>query len=667
MRKYRQMFQKTIHFFALLILLWLPQSGRAKSDKFRVMWREDPSTTMVIGWNQASGANPILHLDVIDHGQDAEAYAVVKKPDRIVRAKGMVNCFVRMWGLKPNTVYYFVVRDEEGVSQRMSFKTISDNPADRLSIIAGGDSRNNRETRRNANRIVSRLRPDFILFGGDMTAGDTDQEWIEWFDDWQLTHGSDGRIFPVVVARGNHESENRTLIDLFDVKNEDAYYALSFGGNLLRVYTLNSLIPPGGYQKNWLLRDLRAHPDTRWKIAQYHFSTRPHTKEKRPQIEQQIHWSTAFYEYGVRLAIESDAHDVKRTWPIRPCPPGTPGSDEGFIRDDENGTVYVGEGCWGAPLRHNDNPKKWTRSSGSFNQFKWIFVDERQIELRTVVIDESVRCQSVRDEDRFTPPPGLKIWEPAEGAVVRIPQEGRQPLIDLAPPVVENTPETEDVDDLDYEPEAPFSAQATSHNAPATAAMNTRVGNRMQISGFKAIKSGADILIKWETQNEQPRMEFEIQRSIGRDANFKAVCTIQGKGPRSVVNKYSYVDKGYGGLNTGERVNYRLKQIFPNGESAYFDLSNGVKESEDWSKFPLANYSNREQSVSFKYTLKAPGNVAILVIDKNFQVVKRVLFKGEQPGSHDRSISISEIPKGQYLLVIRANKHILNRFRILKE
>ena len=35
-----------------------------------------------------------------------------------------------------------------------------------------------------------------------MTGGDSNREWKEWLDDWQLTIGQDGRMTPIVPARG---------------------------------------------------------------------------------------------------------------------------------------------------------------------------------------------------------------------------------------------------------------------------------------------------------------------------------------------------------------------------------------------------------------------------------------------------------------------------------
>jgi hypothetical protein len=391
----------------------------AASERFRAMWRDDPATTMVIGWDQISGLDPIFFYDDKDHGTNISAYTRSKRPDHIVPAKGMNNHFVRLSGLRPNTAYYFVVRDSEGLSRRLSFHTAPNDPNKRLSIIAGGDSRNHRNARRHANIAVRKLRPHFIMFGGDFTGGDTAQEWIDWFDDWQESIGSDGRLFPIVVTRGNHEFSNRTLIELFDTPNADLYYAFSFGGDLLRVYTLNSLIPSGGAQRHWLENDLYAHQHVTWKFAQYHHPMRPHTSRKPKKDELWMQWAPLFHQYRVQLAVECDAHVAKKTWPMRPS--NEPGSHEGFIRDDEAGTVYIGEGCWGAPLRPNDNDKPWTRASGSFNHFSWIFVDSRRVEIRTVKTDGADQIDEIDPRHPFEPPRGLVLWNPPGGDVVFIP------------------------------------------------------------------------------------------------------------------------------------------------------------------------------------------------------------------------------------------------------
>lgn len=416
------------------ILLAFSAQLFSSNTRYRIMFREDPSTSMVIGWDQTSGSNPVVHYDVVDHGTNTSAYAFSKTVDRSSSYKGMTNTFARLTGLTPNTAYFFVIEDSQGISQRFWFKTCPNSANERLSFVAGGDSRNNATPRRNANKLVAKLRPHAVFFGGDMTNGDSNSEWLEWMDDWQLTIGSDGRMIPIVAARGNHEGSNNSIYNLFDVPSTDVYYALTFGGNLIRSYTLNSEISISGNQTTWLTSDLAANPNVVWKMAQYHKPMRPHVSSKSEGNSQYSSWATPFYNNNVKLVIECDAHTVKTTWPVVPTTGS--GNDEGFIRDDANGTVYAGEGCWGAPLRSNNDSKSWTRASGQFNQFKWIFVDNNKIEMRTIKVDNADQVGTVNDSDIFTAPSNLDVWNPSSGSVVTIQGTGGNisPTVNITSP-----------------------------------------------------------------------------------------------------------------------------------------------------------------------------------------------------------------------------------------
>lgn len=425
--------RKTNLHFILIPLFGLVSnlSLTALSDKIRCTWRDNPATSMVIAWDQVQGANPVVYFDVVDQGRNFNAYKLSRKPDRIISAKGMNNHFVRLSGLQPNTTYYFIIKDSEGSTVRYSFRTAPDQPTQRLSIIAGGDSRNHREARKSANLLVAKLRPHFVLFNGDMTVNDSSTEWEDWLKDWQLTIAPNGHITPVLVARGNHESENKTLIDMFDLAHPGNFYAFNFGGNLLRIYTLNTLIPAGGEQKNWLENDLKTQgASVVWKITQYHHAMRPHTAAKTEKDDLYLAWAQLFHDQGVKLAIESDSHVAKWTYPLRPDT--GPGSDMGFIRDDATGTVFVGEGCWGAPLRESDDNKSWTRASGSFNHFNWIFIDQEKIEVRSVMTDGAEGVGEVPASNIFEPPIGLSLWSPPGGDVIRI-YKKKPPVTEPAP------------------------------------------------------------------------------------------------------------------------------------------------------------------------------------------------------------------------------------------
>lgn len=445
----------------------------AKTDRYRATWRQDPSTTIVIGWNQSSGTNPVLYYDTKDNGLNVDKYTYQQAPNRVEDFKGMKNTFVRLSGLTPNTLYHFVIKDSEGLSRKLSFQTASNSPESRLPIIAGGDSRNMREARIRANKLVGKLRPLVVLFGGDMSDNNTAVEWKEWFDDWQLTITPEGRITPILPCLGNHEEEPATLINLFDIEADELYYALDFGGSLLRTYTLNSFAAPGGNQKAWLKQDLEANSDALFKFAQYHLPMRPHTMGKEINQEEYTHWAPLFGKHGVRLAIECDAHVAKYTYPIRPSSAGD--AVEGFVRDDNFGTVYIGEGGWGAPLRQANRSRTWTRNTESFNQFHWIWIDKNKMEIRTIKTDCVDKVLASVTKNPFEIPQGLEIWKPSNGEVVTIPRNNTP----TTPTVIPNPSSYADSDE--------------SINIETLPKLNAEQGN-LELSYFLA--EAADIKIR---------------------------------------------------------------------------------------------------------------------------------------------------------------------------
>ena len=618
--------------FFLLLCSVVPLLVSGATEKYRAMWREDPATSMVIGWNQISGHSPMIYLDDVDYGREFSRYRFSKAPDQVVELKGMNNHFVRLRGLKPNTVYYFVIRDSEGISQRFSFKTAPNDPSERLSIIAGGDSRNNREVRREGNRLVGKLRPHVVLFNGDMTDEDTPYEWQEWFDDWQLTIARDGRMTPLVAARGNHEVSNDVLYYLFDLPIQDAYYALNLGGNLLRIYTLNSMIPAGGTQRDWLERDLSNNQSVTWKIAQYHLSIRPHTNKKPENGDEYANWAPLFYGYHVNLAIESDAHVAKVTWPIRPS--NEPGSSEGFIRDDNEGTVFAGEGGWGAPLRDCNDSKPWTRNSGSFNQFNWIFVDEDKMEVRTVRIADSESVQEVDPNNIFRTPFGLSIWNPNNGDVVVINKPGSQPL-------------------AQKEEKPAYTPEPTKENAFAGETLASRVpGFAMQ--GFWV--EGA--IVNFSTANEPPNMAYQLHRSIDGGKNFVKAADLQGTG--KPLNQYRHTDNA-----GGSTAKYRIRRIFPNGETDYYLPTGDIQEDFDnFERLPLLVPDRATLELKVAYSLDFQANVRICLVNTSFREVVGIDLPNQASGKYLKTIDLSTVPKGPYLVVIRANSFPVRRFRV---
>ncbi|MEO1713874.1 MAG: fibronectin type III domain-containing protein, partial [Bacteroidota bacterium] len=432
---------KKVSLFTIMSLLTVVSLFGA-TDKYRLIITDDPATTMTIGWNQISGHSVAVFYDVVDHGTDLNAYANFQLPDRTVVHQAMNNYFVRLKDLEPSTAYYFVISDSEGHSERFWFRTLSDNPEVPLSVVAGGDSRRSgdettpHEPRIQSNQMVAAIRPDFVAFGGDYTDKNTEGQWMTWFDDWQYTTGNDGLMIPILPTRGNHEYSNLDVVNLFDCQFDDVYYAINFGGSLVRFYTLNSMMSVAGDQTNWLQQDLEANEAaTVWKLAQYHYTIAPHTASKPYRVAQYTHWAPLFHEFGLQLIIECDTHVARNSWPLRPS--NEANSDGGFIRDDNTGSVYCGEGSWGL-TRSANVEYNWTRDKGSFTQVKWLKISMDSIVVHTIKSASSTPVAPVDDNNRFEMPEGMDTWVTNNGDRVLIERpnplyEGPTSTLEVAP------------------------------------------------------------------------------------------------------------------------------------------------------------------------------------------------------------------------------------------
>lgn len=428
LRFFHQLAAKTVTAVAILAFVVVVQSSEPDStelagnesstDKYRLVWTGgDPSNSAIFAWNQIEVPAAKVHYGPEDHGRHPDRYPHSIDPQRLQTYDGMTNCFARFTDLEPDTVYYFCLEDSQGVSRRFQFLTAPAKPKS-FTFISGGDSRNFREPRIAANRICARLRPLFVAFTGDMINRDTAEEWQAWLDDWQHTLSPDGHLVPIVPHRGNHESREESLPSLFDTP-KDVYFAFPIGGDLLRYYVLNSQIPATGRQEKWLDADLDKHSESAVHlVVGYHKPMRPHVSAKGEGANP-MNWADNFYAHGVDLSLESDSHVMKRTEPLRPDPKGT----EGFSAapDDPKATVYIGEGCWGAPLRKADDAKPWTRDLASFNGIDWIQVTPQAMEVKTIRVDESARVAPIDPAHPFTDPEGLVLWEAKGGSILTIP------------------------------------------------------------------------------------------------------------------------------------------------------------------------------------------------------------------------------------------------------
>jgi hypothetical protein len=409
------------------VLLFAAGNAEAAVEKVRAMYRDNPATSFVVGWDQVSGSGAELCVDTVDNGDNAALYTNCTAPDRVESFRAMENTFVRLNDLDPKTNYYFVIKDSEGATPRYYVQTAPDQP-EKFTYVTGGDTKSTGSSYikgQDSNKMVAKLRPLFVLFTGDMNSDDGTNVtfWSNWLDDWSSqTTTADGRLIPLLAVHGNHENGDFTTInkifDTPDVDSEFSYYSMNFGGDLLHVISLNSELqngnaPAGSFaaQTSWLEADLIANQDSTFKIAGYHKPMRPHTSSKSEQTFLQQNWAPLFDTYGLTVGCESDSHMHKVTFPLSYCTGGA-GCFQNFVRDDKMGVMYVGEGSWGANPRDSDDNKPWTINSRSINQIKWhtitpddpatIDVDESKLEIRTIITTDEAGTEKVSGVEALT-------------------------------------------------------------------------------------------------------------------------------------------------------------------------------------------------------------------------------------------------------------------------
>lgn len=396
----------------------------AATKHYRLSWDNDGSNSAVIGFSPDGSSNS----PTVKYGYSTEegSWSSAQVSNTETFDGSITSHFVRLTSLNADSEIYFRVCDQDGCGERFWFRTA---PADNTPyvVIAGGDTRTGHTNRRQGNRLLAKVRPLAVMHGGDFTNANSAWEMNTFLDDWTLTYSSDQidgydykRIYPLIPTHGNHEDGNySTICQVFGVdfngdgncNPHDTYGAVQVSP-LLRIYTLNSQFKDSGWSSyaqamnNWLQSDLSASGSgASWRLAQYHKPMFPHYTGKSENEILFSWWAQAFYDYSMNLVVESDTHISKLTQALIPN-----GND--FAATTSGGTVYTGEGSWGAPARSANDPKSWTIDLASIQQFKVIQVNPDQLVMRTAQFDGSATSltRAERAADPLLLPAGVNWW-----------------------------------------------------------------------------------------------------------------------------------------------------------------------------------------------------------------------------------------------------------------
>jgi len=371
-------------------------------EKFRLIYKKNPCHNATIGW--CGSKDVILYYDTIPYFADIKKYSNSQKVSKSNKHKGLNNNFVEFDNLIDGKIYFFVLFDTiKKVSSRMlSFRTVSKD-CKNLLIVAGGDSRNSfpilemspkkcKKGRRNANVIVSKIVPDFVVFGGDYVMNKLalfrNKEWKNWLDDWQLTINKDGLLIPIIPEIGNHETYE-DMKCFFDISENDYLIKID---NFLSILTLDNIKNVNNKESVYKLENfLKESSKSKWQIVQYHIPMYPHGVKYKPRFDVFYRWGPLFKKYKVDVISECHAHNMKTTYPIELQ---FNDKENPFLRNDTNGIIFIGEGGWGAPLRKLKTKTEYIFSQDMFHGFHLIDLNKNCMKIYQITLNNIDNIES---------------------------------------------------------------------------------------------------------------------------------------------------------------------------------------------------------------------------------------------------------------------------------
>jgi acid phosphatase type 7 len=349
----------------------LPAS--AKPQHLRILFEQQPAREAVVSWTTTvPGTRHVVHFDTEPRSGDTEAYAqqatqVVSGAYTLLPSETEMAAWyhhVPLTGLEPSTTYYLTVESDGETLGEYHFVTAPDD--DRaVALLVGGDSRvgdervypGNARRRMNARmRTLFEANPHVLALAhtADYTNRAYWSELYHWLNDhFEMTTTADGRLLPIIPARGNHDLDvGFEEMFLWPGRVEEFYYASQLNSQTVLI-TLNTEISRSGDQQDWLAATLpRVRPVNQWVVAAFHRPAFPSVRAFDSGEPQRRAWVPLFERYDVDLVAVGHDHSLKRTVPIL----------DG--RADPRGIVYIGDGGLGVRPREVAGDRWYIQGGG---------------------------------------------------------------------------------------------------------------------------------------------------------------------------------------------------------------------------------------------------------------------------------------------------------------
>jgi acid phosphatase type 7 len=233
--------------------------------------------------------------------------------------------------------------------------------------------------------------PDFVIFGGDLAYTShgplhfpSGEFIIKRYKTFFQTLASNlkkknGELIPIITAVGNHDykkGSNEYVIDLFFPPYSKTYFHYDLG-EALDVFILDTghVAPMSGLQLGFLKQGLSSSKKA-FKIAVYHIGAYPSVYSYESNSAKSVReaFCPIFDDYQVQLAFEHHSHAFKVTHPIK----------NNVI--NEEGTIYLGDGCVGVKPRNPKNKKAWYMQDAQAERhyFKVSLTDTLKVEAKNL-------------------------------------------------------------------------------------------------------------------------------------------------------------------------------------------------------------------------------------------------------------------------------------------
>lgn len=293
------------------------------------------------------------------------------KGNRLVHSMLLAN-------LTANTAYYFSLEYYHGVMTPVQwFQTLPETGTELpVVFISGGDAGNTPQAYTMTQR-AGEQNPLVAFVGGDIAYDDAlpscYQAWDLFLSQWAAyMTSSNGRLVPMVLTVGNHDVgqdsqsyrnvtigpagpmyfsyfpqhfardlQGNVVYDVPEIASRKSYFYHHLGSAVMLSLDSAYVVSMDGEQLVWLEATLEAlAPTYPVRFVTYHVPLYPSS----PSLDLSIvpvalgikYWVPIFDQYSVMTVFENHVHSFKRTNPLS-CSLSSPA-----------GTVYVGDGQWGA-------------------------------------------------------------------------------------------------------------------------------------------------------------------------------------------------------------------------------------------------------------------------------------------------------------------------------